>query len=264
MNEKARIRVSNMTLMSDVLFNAFMNENIECMEYVLRIIMDKEDLQVMRVEIQHSVPNPFSRGVRYDVFAKDDQGNDYDIEVQQADSGAVPKRGRYNSSMMDYMSLDKNQDWDSLPKTYVIFITENDVLGGDLPIYHINRRIDEMNGALYGDESQIIYVNGAYRVKDGEAKTALTSLIDDFHCVNPDDMDSQLLADRMRQIKNSEEEMSNMCKAMEEYAAEKLAEEKKATIIGLIKEGFNIEGIARAVKMSVDQVTAIGKQASLL
>lgn len=89
-----------------------------------------------------------------------------------------------------------------------------------MPIYHIDRCIRELNYRSYGDESQIIYVNGAYSVKDGEAMTALTSLIEDFHCVDPDDMSSQVLAARMRQIKNSEEEMSNMCRAMEEYAEE--------------------------------------------
>lgn len=151
MNEETRKTVLAMTLMSDILFNAVMNNNKECMEYILRIIMDQADLQVHRVEVQHTVPNPFSRGVRYDVFATDDQGNEYDVEVQQADSGAVPERGRYNSSMMDYTHLDKGQDWIKLPNTYVIFITENDVLGGDLPIYHINRYIEELNYKPYGD-----------------------------------------------------------------------------------------------------------------
>lgn len=82
LNEEARIKVLNMSLMSDILFNSFMNDNNEGMEYVLRVIMDKDSLRVLRVEVQHSVPNPFSRGVRYDVFARDDKGNDYDIEVQ--------------------------------------------------------------------------------------------------------------------------------------------------------------------------------------
>ena len=257
-----------MTLMSDILFNAMMNNNKECMEYILRIIVNKKDLQVYNVEIQHTVPNPFSRGVRYDVFATDSQGNEYDIEVQQADSGAVPKRGRYNSSMLDYMSLDKNQDWDKLPNTYVIFITENDVLRGGVPIYHINRRIDEMNGELYSDGNQIIYVNGAYKVKEGEEKTELMSLIEDFRCSNANDMTSQILAARMKQIKNSEEEMTNMCKEVEKYAANKVAEakmeEKIENVIGMIKEGLGIDLIARVSRLTVDQVTAIGKQASLL
>ena len=43
------------------------------------------------------------------------------------------------------------------PETYVIFITEHDVLKGGLPLYHINRKIEE-NGMTFCDESHIIYV----------------------------------------------------------------------------------------------------------
>ena len=42
-----------------------------------------------------------------------------------------------------------------MPETYVIFITENDVLKGNLPLYHIERRIEELELA-FGDESHII------------------------------------------------------------------------------------------------------------
>ena len=51
MNEETRKMVLAMTLMSDILFNAVMNNNKECMEYILKIIMDKADLQV---HAQHS------------------------------------------------------------------------------------------------------------------------------------------------------------------------------------------------------------------
>lgn len=51
---------------------------------------------------------------------------------------------------------------DELPETYVIFITENDVLGKGKPIYHINRVIEE-TGDFFHDSSHIIYVNGACR-----------------------------------------------------------------------------------------------------
>ena len=54
MNEETRKMVLSMTLMSDILFNAVMNNNKECMEYILKIIMDKADLQVHRVEVQHT------------------------------------------------------------------------------------------------------------------------------------------------------------------------------------------------------------------
>ena len=46
-------------------------------------------------------------------------------------------------------------DTELLPETYVIFIIENDVLRGNLPIYHVERMIKE-NGKLFDDKSYII------------------------------------------------------------------------------------------------------------
>ena len=59
-------------------------------------------------------------------------------------------------------SLRAGEDFNELPETYVIFITENDVMGGSEPIYHVDRIVKE-TGKLFDDEAHIIYVNGAYR-----------------------------------------------------------------------------------------------------
>ncbi len=38
--------------------------------------------------------------------------------------------------MMDVNFLRKGEDFDSLPESYVIFITENDIIGKGQPVYH--------------------------------------------------------------------------------------------------------------------------------
>lgn len=40
-------------------------------------------------------------------------------------------------------TLNPSEDFEKLPESYVIFITRNDVLGGGLPIYHVERTIRE-------------------------------------------------------------------------------------------------------------------------
>ena len=97
-----------------------------------------------------------------DIEATDSEQKRYDIEIQRLDSGAKPKRARYHSSLLDANVLLAGDDTEELPETYVIFITENDVMGRDKPIYHINRFVEE-TGEKFGDSSHILYVNGAYR-----------------------------------------------------------------------------------------------------
>ena len=77
------------------------------------------------------------------------------VELQKADSGAKPKRARYNSSLMDANAILPGDDIEQLPETYMIFITEKDVLEGNLPVYHIDRTIKE-TGEVFNDKAHII------------------------------------------------------------------------------------------------------------
>ena len=77
--------------------------------------------------------------------------------------------------------LQPSEDFNDLPETYVIFITENDVIGGNQPIYTIERQIINM-GQPFNDGEHIIYVNGANK----DSVTKLGKLMHDFFCTDPD------------------------------------------------------------------------------
>jgi hypothetical protein len=92
----------------------------------------------------------------------------------------------------------------------VIFFTENDVIGGNKPIYHVERVVQEM-GTLFNDGEHIIYVNGSY-----EADTPLGWLVHDFKCTDAKDMHYKELANRVRYFKETEKGVAIMSsKAME-------------------------------------------------
>lgn len=210
--------IQQMTLMDDVFFNSFMDNNIEAMEYILNIIMERNDLKVLQVQTQHSIPNLYGRSVRFDVFATDQHGHEYDFEVQNANNGAEPQRARYNSDMLDFNRLKAGDDFTELAETYVIFITANDVLGYGLPIYHIERCIMEVN-QTFDDKAHIIYVNGK-----NTSDTLLGQLMKDFHQSDPDKIKAKILSDRMKYLKSNNEEVTKMCNIVEEYTAKKVAE----------------------------------------
>ena len=199
-NEKYLEVLQKLRLIDDVLFSACFDDNPEDVQYILRIILDKPDLNVLKVQTQKSVENLYGRSVRFDVFASDSTGKLYNIEVQRADSGAIPARARYNSAMLDFHELQKSRDFKELPESFVIFITENDVLGGNEKIYHIDRTIQETYQP-FADSTHIIYVNGSFK---GEVGEPLDDLIHDFFCENPADMRHKQLADRVKFLKTNE------------------------------------------------------------
>lgn len=108
------------------------------------------------------IKNLQGRSVRLDVAATDAEDKEYNIEIQRAGHGANPKRARYHSSLLDANTLIAGDDVDKLPETYIIFVTEKDVIGKNKPIYHIDRFIRETE-ENFGDGTHIIYVNGAYQ-----------------------------------------------------------------------------------------------------
>ena len=158
----------------------------------------------------------YGRSVRFDVFATDDSGKLYNIEVQRADSGAVPARARFNSVMLDYHRIKKKAKFNELPETFVIFITEHDVLKDGKQIYHVDRVIRETNKP-FGDGTHIIYVNGSYK---DDSDSELGNLIHDFFCENPEDMKHRQLAKRVSFLKENKGEVKKMCKLIEELQEE--------------------------------------------
>ena len=135
----------------------------------------------------------------------------------------------------------------------MIFITENDVLGKSLPIYHIERTVME-TGEPFGDEEHIVYVNS--QIKD---ETSLGKLMHDFACTEAKDMYYHVLADRVRYFKEDEKGVTVMCKAMEDMRNEARAEALKEKSISvareMIKDGvLSYEKIAQYSGLTVDEV----------
>lgn len=135
--------------------------------------------------------------------------------------------------------------YEKLNETYVIFITENDVIGDELPIYHIERIVKE-TGKLFGDEEHIIYVNS--QIQD---KTELGRLMHDFYCVDAKEMHNKPLADRVRYFKEDEKGVAVMCREMEQMRNETSAKERQEITLRLAKMGMPPEQIAQAVKEPV-------------
>ena len=165
---------------------------------LLQIILDDPNLKVISVHAQVEIKNLQGRSIRLDIKAKNSKGEIFAVEVQRQDAGAKPKRARYISSLIDGNVLKTSQDFEKLPETYVIFITEHDVLGGGKPIYNIDRTIHQ-TGKPFGDMAHIIYVNGENR-----SKTKLGKLMHDFHCTEAKDMNYKILADRVRYFKETQ------------------------------------------------------------
>ena len=238
-------RIKEFCLMDDTFMSRVFDENIECTELILRIILDIPELKVKQVKTQYEIKNLLGHSVRMDIKAEDENGRPLNVEVQNENEGAEPKRARYNSSLLDANTLKKSEEYDKLPESYVIFITRNDVLKGDRLIYHIDRVVAE-TGKPFGDEAHIIYVNSAYH-----DESPLGKLMQDFRGKNPNDMHYKLLAEQTRYYKESEEGEKAMCRIMEEL----IENDRRKTALKLLEKGqMSKEDIAEVCDLPIEVI----------
>ena len=210
--------IERMRLMDDDFMSKCLENAPECIELMLQIILGKKDLKVIKSQTEYPIKSLQGRGVRFDVFARDSEGKEYDIEIQRADKGAEPRRARYNSALMDANALKSSDDFGKLRDTYVIFITENDVMGGGQDAYSY-LRMEERSGKRLHDGTHIIYVNGATR-----SATEIGRLVHDLLCRDAAKMYFDVLRKQVSQFKNSEEGRRTMCEAVERIAERRAAE----------------------------------------
>lgn len=242
-------RLRGFRLLDDDFMTKCFDGNTECIELVLQIVLNTQDLKVVDVRTQVFMENLLNRSVRLDVLATDSTNTKYNIEIQRADKGAGRKRARYNSSMIDANNLQKGEQFEELPEAYVIFITENDVIGKGKALYHVERSILETD-ELFCDGSHIIYVNGSYR-----DDTPIGKLMHDFSCTQPDDMNYGILAKRARYFKESKEGIAIMCKAMEDMRNETLKEGMIDAAKRMLSDGkLPLEKIAEYAGLSLEEV----------
>lgn len=252
-------RIQSLRLLDDDFMNKVF-EDKACAEFLLQIILERTDLTVQKVHSQHNLKNLQGRSVRLDILATDEAGRVYNIEVQRSDKGAGAKRARYNSSLIDANITEPGDNYENLNETYVIFITEHDVLKAGQPIYHIDRMIQETS-ALFGDGSHILYVNA--QIKDN---SALGQLMHDFACTKAEEMHYPILAKRVRYFKEEQEGVATMSRIFEEIkreaaqeAARKTAREKSIQVARrmLMMGKYSYEEISAISDLTMDEVKAL-------
>lgn len=248
--------IEKLCLLDDNLMTLVFDRNIEATELLLNVILQRNDLKVLEVIGQREYKNPMigGRSITIDIFAVDGDGKVYDVEVQRASAGADVHRARFHSSMIDTKMLKAKQDFKEIHDSYVIFITASDVMGAGLPLYHINRVIEE-TGVCFNDGSHIIYVNGSYK-NDNDP---VGKLMHDFRCVGSVDMFYPELAKQVKYFKETEGGREIMCQVFEDLAEKRAEEarieEKRAFALRMIARGkLTVEEIAEDADLPIEMV----------
>lgn len=112
------------------LFAASMEDEELCRMVLERIL----EIPIRKVKVQGESTFLFNsdyRGIRVDVYADDEEGTVFDVEMQTTQRGNLPKRSRFYQAHMDVGALKPGDDFNKLPRSFVIFICTFDPFGGE-------------------------------------------------------------------------------------------------------------------------------------
>ncbi|MBQ8519772.1 MAG: Rpn family recombination-promoting nuclease/putative transposase [Agathobacter sp.] len=170
-----RKRLQDLTIKNNFMFGAVMCDESNCKGLLERVLQ----ISIARVEISKEksiLYHPEYKGVRLDVYAEDENGTHYDIEMQALQKPAIEKRSRYYHSQMDMEFLLSGEEYDKLPNSYVIFICDFDPFGEKKYCYTFENVCLEDKELILKDGCKSIFLSTKGE-NDEEVSTALVKFL---------------------------------------------------------------------------------------
>ena len=155
--KKTRRTLQEQTIKDSFMFEAVMTDGDNCKEF-LEMILGKKLTHVEVSKEREMRSHPEYHGTRLDIFATDEYGTRYNIEMQVV-TEFTPLRGRYYHSQMDMDILLAGTKYKYLPKSYVIFICDYDPLGYNKYIYEMDTKCRQIPELDYPDGVHTIFLS---------------------------------------------------------------------------------------------------------
>jgi len=160
-NLQQELEIENLTLGDEYLFEEVLIRNkaitIQLISQIIGIDQITNIEYISKEDVQ--TPSRNNRGVRCDVYIKDQDGVAYIVELQRRDTKEIPQRMRYYQTTSDSRQLPKAGKYRELKDNYVIFICREDIFGHGLYKYTFRNRCDEISDLTLNDGTYKIILN---------------------------------------------------------------------------------------------------------
>ena len=192
--------LKNLTIKNNFMFAAVMSDEENCKGFLERALSMKVDHVEISTE-KNIVYHPEYKGVRLDVYAKDENNTRYNIEMQVLKQPALGRRSRYYQSQMDMELLLKGCEYAELPDSYVIFLCDFDPFGKGKYRYTFWTACEETEKASLKDGRCIMFLN----TRGENAEEVPKELVSFLKFVHADLKESQedFQDDYVRQVQKS-------------------------------------------------------------
>lgn len=261
MNQKKSLQ--ELTFKDNFMFGAVMLNPENCKETLERCL----SIEIERVEVDKEktiVYNPEFKGVRLDIYAKDENNTHYNVEMQVLRKPALEKRARYYHGQIDMELLLSGLSYQELPDTYVVFICDFDPYGKGKYRYTRKVTCEEVLELSMDDGSHTIFLS----TKGNNAEEEPKELVDFLKFVGAPLSESEKdyedefirqLQDSIREVKKSRE-MGARYMTFQELLNDERVEERVLIAKKMIQRGMKIEDVKDCTGLSEEQIQQIVKE----
>ncbi len=152
-----RKTLQELTLKDNFLFAAVMTDPENCRQ-LLELALGLE-IEHVEIDTEKSIVyHPEYRGVRLDVYARDEHHTRFNVEMQVAKQ-AIKKRVRYYHSQMDMELILTGTSYEELPDCYVLFLCDFDPFGIRKYRYTLKHVFAEADKFTYDDGSYTVFLS---------------------------------------------------------------------------------------------------------
>ena len=180
---------------NDVVFCTVFLDEEDCRELLKRIL----GMHIVKLKVvlnQKTIQNNiFQKGTRLDIYAEDDKGNMYDIEMQLTKTRELVPRSRYYHCEMDGHQIATGETYEELKQSIVIFLCEFEM------------RCNEDPTICLDEKRKTIFVN-LHGKRDGLSEK-LRNLLDYLETSVPTDEFTKSLERKVEEVKSNDEWRDN-------------------------------------------------------
>ncbi len=272
MTENFQMLWEHIGISNDFIFCKVMQDESLLAELV-RMILPEIRFKKLTVNAQYTVEEGMDiHGVRFDIFAMDEDGTVIEIEMQVVDTGHLAKRIRFYGSMADSVMLGKGVLYSKLKGQYVILICPFDVYGLGLHKYTFKNLCVEHPELEMGDETEKIVLNTNGTADDVDEK--LKNFLDYVAGKTVDDEYVKKVDEAVRKARQNREwrkeymtlfqrDLENREVGREEGRKEGkiegVQEGRKELILKMLEKGQTPEQISSLTDITVEAIKSIEK-----
>lgn len=166
---KSRFRkpYKDLLFTDDYMFRKVLYHDKELCGRLVELLLDIKVAKIEYVDQEHMISaTSDSRGVRMDVYVKDDKGTVFDLEMQNLTEISLPKRTRFYQSMIDIEHLVSGENYGELPDSYIVFICIFDPYGKGFPKYEFRELCLQDARIELGSGTSKVFINAESRKED--------------------------------------------------------------------------------------------------